>query len=84
MTMESSEAGTFIVVRLEREDEEISRIMEILEPLGIPLEVTGRGHQLRRAPSVVLRVPHQRVAEAMLALELRGYGDVVAYEFEEG
>ena len=82
MTVESSKAGTFLVVRVEREDEEVSRITEILEPLGIPLEIVGRGHQLRRAPSVVLRVPHQNAAEAILALELQGYPEVLAYQLE--
>src|SRR5437867_6155623 len=50
------------------------------EPLGIPIEMVGRGRQLRRAPTVVFRVPHQRVAEAILALELQGFVDVLAYQ----
>ena len=68
------------MVSLEREDETVSKIMEILEPLGIPIEVVGHGRQLRRMPSVVLRVPHHRVAETLLALELQGFPDVLAYE----
>jgi hypothetical protein len=83
MTERSRNAGAFLVVGLEYEGEELARITEILEPLGIPTEVVGRGHQLRRAPSVVLRVPQQRVGEAILALELQGYGDVLAYQLEE-
>ena len=50
------------------------------EPLGIPIEMVGRGRQLRRAPTVVFRVPHHRVAEAILALELQGFVDVLAYQ----
>lgn len=82
MTIERRDAATLLVVRLEREDEEVSTIAEILEPLGIPVEIVGRGRQLRRAPSVVLRVPHHRVPEAILALELRGYAEVLAYEIQ--
>jgi hypothetical protein len=80
MTSESRDAGAFVMVGLEGEDETVSKIMEILEPLGIPIEVVGRGRQLRRMPSVVLRVPHHRVAETLLALELEGFPDVLAYE----
>ena len=54
------------------------------EPLGIPIEMVGRGRQLRRAPTVVFRVPHHRVAEAILALELQGFADVLAYQTNDG
>jgi hypothetical protein len=84
MTDETGKAGTFIVVSLEREDEEIAKIAVTLELLGIPAETVGRGQQLRRAPSVVLRVPQHQVAEAILALEHQGYTDVLAYQLEEG
>lgn len=80
MTAKSRDVGAFVMVSLEREDETVSKIMEILEPLGIPIEVIGHGRQLRRMPSVVLRVPHHRVAETLLALELQGFPDVLAYE----
>ncbi|HET9491399.1 MAG TPA: hypothetical protein VFR64_16800 [Methylomirabilota bacterium] len=83
MSERSPDAGTFLVVSLESEAEEVTRIVEILEPLGIPAEVVGRGHQLRRTPSVVLRVPHQRAAEAMVALEIQGFAEVLAYRIEE-
>jgi len=45
MTTESTYA--FVVVGLEREDEPVSNITDILEPLGIPIEMVGRGRQLR-------------------------------------
>jgi hypothetical protein len=79
MNFRSRDVGAFVMVGLEREDEAISRITEILEPLGIPIEVVGRGQQLRRTRSVVFRVPHHRVAETLLALELQGFPDVRAY-----
>lgn len=83
MTGDSREAGTFVVISLEREGEQIGRILEILEPLGIQVEVVGRGRQLRRTPSLVFRIPHHRVAEAIIALELQGFPDVLAYEIDE-
>ena len=42
------------------------------EPLGIPIEMVGRGRQLRRAPT------------AILALELQGFVDVLAYQTTDG
>ena len=72
------------MVGLEREDGAVSKIMEILEPLGISIEVVGHGRQLRRMPSVMFRVPHHRVAETLLALELQGFPDVLAYENVDG
>jgi hypothetical protein len=82
MTTESTYA--FVVVGLEREDEPVSNITDILEPLGIPIKMVGRGRQLRRAPTVVFRMPHHRVAEAILALELQGFVDVLAYQTSDG
>jgi hypothetical protein len=84
MTVESRDDGAFVVVSLEREDDSVSKIMEILEPTGIPIEVVGRGRQLRRTPSLVLRLPHHRVVEAILALELHGISDVLAYQIDDG
>ena len=46
--------------------------------------MVGRGRQLRRAPTVVFRVPHHRVAEAILALELQRFVDVLAYQTSDG
>jgi hypothetical protein len=45
--------------------------------------VIGRGRQLQHLPSVVVRVPYRRLAEAMLALEADGFADVVAYHAGE-
>ena len=84
MTSNSRDVGAFVLVGLEREDGAVSKIMEILEPLGILIEVVGHGRQLRRTPSVMFRVPHHRVAETLLALELQGFPDVLAYENIDG
>jgi len=73
----------FLVIGLAREDEPVSSITDALQQQGVPIEVIGRGRQFRRVPSVVIRVPHGRLAEAMLALKLQGFGDVVAYHARE-
>jgi len=77
MTPEALHA--FLVIGLEREDEPVSSITGVVEQQGIPIEVIGRRRHLRHVPSVVVRVPLHRVAEAILALELQGFCDVVAY-----
>jgi len=69
----------FLVIGLEREDEAVSSITDVVEQQGIPIEVIGRHRHFQRMPSVVVRVPQDRVAEAILALELQGFCDVVAY-----
>ncbi len=53
--------GSFVVVNLNREGDEIAQIAKVFEPLGIP--------------------PH-RVAEVIVALELQGFSDVLAYELD--
>lgn len=73
----------FLVIGLAEEAEAVFRITDVLEGQDIPIEVIGRGRQFRRVPSVVVRVPYQRLAEAMLALELHGFADVVAYHARE-
>ena len=73
----------FIVIGLEREYEPVSRITDVVEQQGIPIEVIGRHRHSRRAPSVVVRVPRHRLAEAILALEFQGFCDVVAYHAGE-
>ncbi|HEU5195844.1 MAG TPA: hypothetical protein VFW70_13980, partial [Methylomirabilota bacterium] len=73
----------FLMIRLEREDEPVSSITDVVEQQGIPIEVIGRHWPSRRVPSVVVRVPQHRVAEAILALELQGFSDVVAYQAGE-
>jgi hypothetical protein len=73
----------FLVIGLDREEEPVSTITDAVEQQGIPIEVIGRRRHFRRVHSVVVRVPQHRVAEAILALELRGFSDVVAYHARE-
>ena len=54
------------------------------DQVEITVEVVESGRQLRWHSAVVLRVPQARVTDAMLALAVRGFGDVMAYEANEG
>ena len=83
MTTNRSQIGSFIVVNLDRASKDAAEIESILEPLGISLEVVESGRQMRFNTAVVLRVPEQRVADVMLALEMKGFADVMAYESNE-
>lgn len=73
----------FLVIGVERADEPVSSITAFVEQQGIPIEFIGHHRQFRRVPAVVVRVPLHRVAEAILALELQGFCDVVAYHAGE-
>ena len=81
MTPEALHA--FLVIGLQREDEPVSGITDAVEQHGIPIEVINRHWHLRRVTSVVVRVPQDRLAEAIVALELQGFSDVVAYHAGE-
>lgn len=82
MTPGTDGTGSFVVVNLDREGDEIAQIAKVFGPLGIPLDVVGRGRQVRRAPTIVVRIPPHRVAEVIVALELQGFSDVLAYELD--
>ena len=74
----------FLVIGgLQREDEPVSGITDAIEQQGIPIEVISRRSHFRRVTSVVVRVPLARLAEAIVALELQGYSDVIGYHAGE-
>ena len=80
MTDDRGIASCVLVINLERSSQPVAEIAAALGPLGIPVEVVDRGPQLRWTTTLVLRVPTERAEEAMLALALKGFGDVLAYE----
>lgn len=69
----------FILIKVERPEHSIGRIEEVLEPLGIPVSTIETGRRLHWTNAVVIGVPEQRLADAMLALELKGFCDVMAF-----
>jgi hypothetical protein len=84
MTIQRRLTESFIVVNLDRSSANAAAIEAILEPLGIAVEVIESGRQLRWHAAVVLRIPEDRAADAMLALAMKGFGDVTAYQADGG
>lgn len=80
MTPTPKQTGSFVVVNLDRAKHGLAEIQVVLESLDIPVEIVESGRQLRWNTAAVLRIPEHRVADAMLALGMRGYGDVMAYQ----
>lgn len=77
------QTGSFVVVNLDQINHGIAEIESILESLDIPVEVVESGRQLRWNAAVVLRIPEHRMADAMLALGMKGFADVTAYQSSE-
>ena len=80
MTDDRGRASCVLVINLERSSQPVAEIAAALGPLGIPVDVVDSGRQLRWTATLVLRVPIERAEEAMLALALKGFGNVLAYE----
>jgi len=80
MTANRSEMGSFVVVSLDQVKDRVTDVRSVLESLDIPVEVVESGRRLRWNAAVVLRIPEHRVTEAMLALGMRGFADVMAYQ----
>jgi hypothetical protein len=74
--------GCVLMVHLEETHQRLADVGNALEPLGIPFEILESGRQLRWTPTLVLRVPPDRAEEAILALELKGFPHVLAYQSE--
>ncbi len=71
-----------ILIKIERPEQSVLHIEETLEPLGIPVSIIETGRRLAWATAVVIGVPEQRLTDAMLALELKGFSDVMAFHGE--
>jgi hypothetical protein len=83
MTTSGRETGSFVVVSLDQVKQGVTEIRSVLESLGIAVEVVESGRRLRWHTAVVLRIPEQRIPEAMLALGMKGFSDVMAYQSGE-
>lgn len=80
MTTNRRETGSFVVVSLDQMKPGVTEIQSVLESLDIPVEVVESGRRLRWNAAMVLRIPQHRMAEAMLALGMKGFADVMAYQ----
>ena len=82
-TTARSAMGSFVVVSLDQVKQGVAEIRSLLESLGIAVEVVESGRRLRWNAAVVLRIPEPRIPEAMLALGMKGFADVMAYQSGE-
>lgn len=82
MGSEENHWSALVIVNLEHHERAVETVLGTLDQAGIAAEVVGQGRQLRRAPSLVFRVPQTRAADAIIALEARGFADVLAYYLE--
>lgn len=82
MTDERQQVKAFILVNLDRTRQSVSQVEAVLEPLGIPVSTVESGRRLHWTTAVVIGVPEPRLADAMLALELKGFPDVMAFHGE--
>jgi hypothetical protein len=82
MTDEREPVKAFILVNLDQSRQSMAQVEAILEPLGIPVSTVETGRRLHWTTAVVIGVPEQRLADAMLALELKGFPDVMAFQGE--
>ena len=83
MTAIPKQTGSFVVVKLDQTNQGVTEVQSVLESLDIPVEVVESGRQLGWNAAVVLRVPEHRIADAMLALGMKGFADVMAYQSSE-
>ena len=82
MTADRQQVQAFILINLDPDHQSVSHIEAVLEPLGIRISTVKSTRRLHWTSAVVVSVPEQRLADAMLALELKGFSDVMAFHSE--
>ncbi len=76
----SSNGESLVVVRLNQSPGQAPLVFEVLEQVGLLEEVSERGVEMVEAGALGFRVPRDRMAAVVLALECSGFADVRAYE----
>jgi hypothetical protein len=74
--------GRLLVVNLKSDAQQVAQIVGILQRLEIAADVLTPPAPTREPGTLVLRVTHDRMVEAVLALSYHGFADVKAYEAE--
>lgn len=69
-----------LVVNLKSDAQQVAQIVDILDRLDIPAELLAAPPACHEPAAVVLRIPPERMVEAVLALSYHGFGDVRACE----
>jgi hypothetical protein len=73
----ASEHGTLLAVALKQEPAQVAEIVRVLGELEIVAERLPAGPE--EDGRVVIRIPPERVLEAVLALNYHGFGEVRVY-----
>ena len=77
-----SNAESLVVVKLDHNGGQALSVFEVLEQAGLLGEVSENELELVEPGAVGFRIPRDRMAAVVLALECSGFADVRAYEVE--
>ena len=77
-----SNAESLVVVKLDHNGSQAPLVFEVLEQAGLLGEVSENELELVESGAVGFRVPRDRMAAVVLALECNGFADVRAYEVQ--
>jgi hypothetical protein len=75
---------SLVVVRLDHNGGQAPLVFEVLEQAGLLGEVSENELEMAEPGAVGFRVPRDRMAAVVLALECNGFADVRAYEVQAG
>ena len=76
---DGGDKAPLLVVNLKSDEEQVGQILAILGRLNIAVDVLEPAASTRERATVVLRIPPDRLVEAVLALEYHGFSRVRAY-----
>ncbi len=79
-----SNTESLVVVKLDHNGGQAPLVFEVLEQAGLLGEVSENELELVESGAVGFRVPRNRMAAVVLALECSGFADVRAYEVQSG
>jgi len=75
----SDDEATWLVVGLKSCEEQLSQVVDILRSVEVPAEIVTPDALDDQPARVTLRIPHDRVVAAVLALEQHGFKRLKAY-----
>lgn len=79
-----SNTESLVVVKLDHNSGQAPLVFEVLEQAGLLGEVSENELEMAEPGAVGFRVPRDRMAAVVLALECSGFADVRAYEVQAG
>jgi hypothetical protein len=77
-----SNTESLVVVKLGHNGGQAPLVFEVLEQAGLLSEVSDNELEMVESGAVGFRVPSDRMAAVVLALECNGFADVRAYEVQ--